>query len=112
MLKNKISKQVKHINRIFLTPPKAPSLTPNTIPNVGQINFTYDAAGNRLSMTYDLDGPSRCDYTYDTWSRLTSEARQFAGITGTWTFQYDYNLAGELKSLTDAFDQRVDYTYN
>jgi YD repeat-containing protein len=89
--------------------PELPITDPNAIAPAAQINFDYDAAGNRLWMT---DGEGRVDYTYDSLSRLKTEARQFTGVTGTWTLQYDYNLVGELKSLTDAFGQKVDYTYN
>lgn len=82
--------------------------SPNAIPRSDPVNFDYDAAGNRLWMT---DGQGRTDYVYDTWSRLTSETRRFNDIPGSsWPLSYTYNLADELKTLTDAFGQTATYT--
>lgn len=86
----------------------------NVQPAVG-LTFTYDAAGNRTSMA---DGFGSVEYTYDTLSRLRSEKRTFSdpanvavnGLVRELT--YDYNLAGQLKSLTDPFGARVDYGYD
>ena len=73
----------------------APSGTP--VPTA--VSFGYDAAGNRMWMT---DGVGRVDYGYDTLSRLTSETRQFAGLTGSYTLGYSYNLAGALTGVADS----------
>lgn len=91
-------------------PEESPITDPNAIPNSNDVSFDYDAAGNRLWMSESLNGvqQGRSDYVYDTWSRLTSETRQFTGVTGSWQLQYTYTLSGALKSLTDAFDQRGD----
>ena len=62
-------------------------------------SFSYDAAGNRSSMTTS-DGGS-VTYSYDSLSRLTSEARQFPGLSGTFTLSYQYNLANALKQVSD-----------
>jgi YD repeat-containing protein len=43
------------------------------IPGVAPVTFTYDEAGNRLSMT---DGEGAADYVYDQMSRMISETRQ------------------------------------
>jgi YD repeat-containing protein len=64
------------------------------------VGFTYDAAGNRLTMT---DGSGSTTYHYDTMSRLTSEDRQFNGPLSatTFTLSYQYTLSGQVKSVTD-----------
>jgi len=81
-------------------------ITPST-----NVTFTYDAAGNKKSMT---DGLGTQSYTYDSLSRLTSEKRTFADpatpfLSGDFTLGYDYNLAGELKTITDPFGVTTDY---
>lgn len=63
--------------------------------------FSYDAAGNRTSMTTAGGAGGSVTYTYDALSRLTSEARQFPGLSGTYTLSYQYTLSGALKSVTD-----------
>jgi YD repeat-containing protein len=73
------------------------------------VTFQYDAAGNRTQMT---DGAGGVGYTYDPLSRLTSETRQFAGLTGGQTLTYAYNLADQLKSITDPFSDRIDYKFD
>lgn len=73
------------------------------------VAFDYDAAGNRLWMT---DGSGRVDYTFDTWSRLRSETRQFTGVAVSFALSYDYNLAGQLKSITDPFNATANYGYD
>ncbi len=82
----------------------------NAIPLTPPVGFGYDAAGNRLWMT---DGLGRVDYVHDTWSRLTSETRIFNDFPGsTYPLTYDYNLAGQLKMLTDPFGKAIDYAYD
>ncbi|MEK6278780.1 MAG: S8 family serine peptidase [Acidobacteriota bacterium] len=61
------------------------------------VTFTYDAAGNRLTMD---DGPGSVSYSYDTMSQLISETQSFDGVTGSFALTYAYNLGGELTSLT------------
>jgi hypothetical protein len=43
---------------------------------------------------------------------LSSETRQFTGLTGDYAISYEYNLAGALKALTDHAGSRVDYAFN
>lgn len=80
-----------------------------------EVTFAYDAAGNRTRMQ---DGVGVATYAYDSLSRLGSESRQFAGLAGTYTLGYTYNLAGGLKSVADSSDAgawagaRVDYDYD
>jgi YD repeat-containing protein len=65
------------------------------------VTFGYDAAGNRTSMTTANNEGGSAAYHYDTLSRLTSEDRQFPGLSGTYVLSYRYTLAGSLKSVTD-----------
>ncbi len=78
--------------------PSAQNL-PADVPATADVTYTYDAAGNRTSMS-DVSG-NVVNYVYDSLSRLTSEARQFAGLTGTYTLAYAYNLGGQVKTVTD-----------
>jgi YD repeat-containing protein len=73
------------------------------------ITVGYDAAGNRTSMT---DGTGSKTYQYNQLSQLTSETRQFTGLSGSFTLSYEYNLAGALKAFTDHAGSRVDYAFN
>src|SRR5207248_88240 len=80
------------VNGITYSAPSGVTVTPS-------VAFTYDAVGNRTSMT---DGLGSKTYAYNQLSQMTSETRAFASV-GSYTLSYDYNLAGELKSLTDPF---------
>jgi YD repeat-containing protein len=70
-----------------------------------EVTFTYDGAGNRLSMT---DGFGTKSYQYDLLSRLTQESRQLP--VGTFAISYSYNLAGQLINLTGPFGASFSYT--
>jgi YD repeat-containing protein len=78
-------------------------------PVPGAISYGYDAAGNRTSMT---DETGSVTYRYDQLSRMQSETRQFAGISGNFMLSYEYNLAGAMKAITDPTGSRVDYAYD
>jgi YD repeat-containing protein len=54
------------------------------------------------------DGPGSVSYHYDQLSRLDSETRTINGV-GSFPLNYDYNLAGELASVTDPFGAQVSY---
>lgn len=71
-------------------------------------SFTYDAVGNRISMT---DGLGSTIYGYDQLSRMTSETRYINSV-GSFPLNYAYNLAGELTGVTDPFGQSVGYTHD
>ena len=86
--------------------PPATQPTNTTIPDTPTVNFTYDAAGNRISMS---DGTGSTAYSYDELSRLKSETKTFTGLTGNFTISYDYELSGKLKSITDPFGATVNY---
>lgn len=81
---------------------------PAGITPTANVTFGYDSAGNRTSMT---DGMGSATYSYNQLSQITSETRAFTGL-GSFTLGYDYNLAGELKSLTDPFNVTVNYAYD
>jgi len=72
------------------------------------VGFSYDAGGNRASMT---DGLGSKTYAYDQLSRLQSESRTFAGV-GTFNLSYDYNYASQLKKITDASGIAISYGYD
>jgi YD repeat-containing protein len=81
----------------------------STIWGLPSVSFSYDGAGNRTSMT---DGTGSRTYQYNQLSQLTSETRQFTGLTGSFTLNYEYNLAGNVKAFTDHAGSRVDYGFN
>ena len=81
--------------------PAGVAATPN-------VSFSYDAAGNRTSMT---DGLGSVSYAYDQLSQLTSETRTFNGV-GSFTLSYGYNLSGELTSMTNPWSVQVGYNYD
>lgn len=66
------------------------------------VSFSYDNAGNRTQMT---DALGTVAYQYNQLSQMISETRNFndAGV-GSYTFNYAYNLSGQLISLTDPQD--------
>jgi len=81
--------------------PSGVAATPNA-------TLGYDSAGNRTSMT---DGLGSVSYVYNTISQLTSETRTFAGL-GAYTLNYDYNLGGQLNSITNHWGAQVGYGYD
>jgi YD repeat-containing protein len=72
------------------------------------VTFEYDIAGNRKLM---IDGLGSTTYVYDQFSRLKVETRAITAL-GSYPIGYDYNLAGELTSLTDPFGQSVSYNHD
>jgi subtilisin family serine protease len=69
------------------------------------VTFVYDAVGNRTAMTTQNGDGGSVVYTYDQLSRLTDEARQFPGLTDTYTLSYQYTLGGALQSVTNQSSQ-------
>ncbi len=74
------------------------------------VTYGYDAAGNRSWM--NESGQRRVDYHYDSLSRMDWEERQFPGLTGAYRLSYSYNLAGQLKSITDPTNAAINYVYD
>jgi RHS repeat-associated protein len=81
---------------------------PAGVAATSNVSFSYDAAGNRTSMT---DGLGSVSYAYDQLSRLTSETRTFTGFNPL-TLNYSYNLSGELTSVTNPWGAQVGYAYD
>ncbi len=75
-----------------------------TRPLVGTTYFTYDTAGNVMTVTDP--GGVVTTYTYDGRNRVVSTTRD--GITTGST----YTAAGEIDGTTDALGRMIDYTYN
>jgi YD repeat-containing protein len=57
------------------------------------------------------DPQGSTSYGYNQLSRMTSETRTIAGL-GNYTIGYDYNLAGELKSITDPAGATINYGFD
>jgi hypothetical protein len=73
------------------------------------VDFTYDGAGNRLSMESSV---AEVNYVYDTDSRMTSETQTLADVTGSFTIEYTYKPSGALASIEDPIGRVVSYSYN
>lgn len=82
--------------------------SPSGVANTPNVSFTYDAVGNRTSMT---DGLGSVSYNYNTLSQLSSETRTFNSV-GTYTLSYDYNLAGEVTRITDPTNASIYYGHD
>jgi hypothetical protein len=70
------------------------------VASIANIVFTYDALGSRTSMS---DGSGSVSYHYDQSTRMDWEERTFAGLpnAGAFRLNYEYNLGGVLKKVTD-----------
>jgi YD repeat-containing protein len=82
---------------------------PSGVTATAPLSVSYDAAGNRISLS---DGSGTCTYNYDQLSRTTSETHIFNGLSGSYPLSYEYNLAGELKKITDSTNSTIDYNYD
>jgi RHS repeat-associated protein len=71
----------------------------------GTVSYTYDAAGNRL--TVSDPNAHTTSFTYDTLSRVATKTEP---LGGAWTYSYD--LAGNKTSQTDPKGQTVQYQYD
>src|SRR6266404_7925119 len=81
---------------------------PSGITTTSNVSFGYDAVGNRTSMT---DGLGSKSYNYNQLSQLMSETRTITSV-GTFTLSYDYNLAGELKKISDPANATINYGFD
>ncbi len=79
---------------------------PAGITPTSTVSIAYDATGNRTSMT---DGLGNKSYVYDQLSRMASESRYISDLGQSFSLNYQYNLAGELTSITDPFNAQVGY---
>ena len=82
---------------------------PAGITPTSTVSFSYDAVGNRASMT---DGFGSKSYTYNQLSQLTAEARYISDLGQSLSLNYQYNLAGELISITDPFNAQIGYNHD
>jgi YD repeat-containing protein len=85
--------------------PGVPTTGPARVAPAASVSFSYDAAGNRVTM---VDGFGAKNYQYNQLSQLTQEIRQFS--VGSFPISYAYNLAGQLTGLTDPFGASFSYT--
>lgn len=53
--------------------------------------------------------PGSSTYNYNQLSRMSSETRNFTGL-GSFTINYQYNLAGDLSSISDPSNVTINYT--
>jgi len=82
---------------------------PAGITPTSNVSIAYDATGNRTSMT---DGLGNKSYVYDQLSRMASESRYISDLGQSFSLNYQYNLAGELTSITDPFNAQVGYNHD
>ncbi|HMS43785.1 MAG TPA: hypothetical protein PKE69_26380, partial [Pyrinomonadaceae bacterium] len=83
----------------------------SNIPVPSDVNFSYDAVGNRTQMT---DGLGNVVYEYNQLSQMTAETRQFNDTladaplsNNKFKIQYTYHLGGSLKSVTDPYNVTI-----
>lgn len=74
------------------------------VPSTANMTFTYDARGNRTSMS---DGSGSVSYHYDQSGLMDWEERTFAALQslGAFRLSYEYNLGGILKKVTDVHSE-------
>jgi hypothetical protein len=83
--------------------------SPSGVAYTAPVSFTYNELGQRLTMT---DGLGSVNYNYNaTGQFLNSEVRNITGV-GSYTLSYQYNLGGQLKSITDPFNNTINYTFD
>ena len=86
-----------------------PTSGASKVVTTGTTNFAYDIAGNRTSMT---DASGSTTYVYDSLSQITSETHTFTGLSGSYTLGYEYQLSGQLKSITDHANTKINYGFD
>jgi YD repeat-containing protein len=60
------------------------------------------------------DGLGSATYSYNSLSRMTAEARNISQPTTplSFTINYQYNLAGQLTSITDPNNKTINFTHD
>ncbi|MEJ7623794.1 MAG: hypothetical protein WKF34_07355 [Pyrinomonadaceae bacterium] len=84
------------------------------ITDPADVTLSYDNLGNRTAMSDELGSVA---YAYDQLSRMTGETRTFSDTladkpTGNFNLTYEYALAGQLKSYTDAYGDKIGYVHD
>jgi YD repeat-containing protein len=76
------------------------------------VHYTYDENTYTGFVTsIAVDGVMQSTFTYTTAGLLASEGVQLAGVTGTFTTEYEYDLAGRLTEMTYPSGRVVTQTY-
>lgn len=86
--------------------------SPSGVAAKPNVSFSYDQLGIRSFMS---DGAGTVTYNINTLGRIISETRQFTmsgAPTSPYTVNYDYGLAGQLKSVTDPFGDQINYSHD
>jgi YD repeat-containing protein len=78
-----------------------------TVEPVDPISFTYDEAGNRLTMA---DTTGTMTYHYDALSRIEWERKHVNDLNQDYTISYQYNRAGQVTQVTDPFNDTIYYS--
>ncbi len=90
------------------------TVTGTTVPATPTVIFGYDAGGaaaNAMGRTTSMtDGVGGETYQYDALGRMTSLAKTINGAS--YPLGYQYNLAGELTSITYPSGRQVQQTYD
>jgi YD repeat-containing protein len=86
-----------------------PDPNPTSIPGTADVTYTYDALGNRKQMT---DGTGTTTYAYNQLSQMTSETKTITELSSSYTVNYEYNLSGGLRSISDPFDVNRKFVYS
>lgn len=83
------------------------------------VHYDYDEYGARTLMQEKNPSTgtveSSTSYTYNAYEQLQTETRNFKGLAGTFKLDYQYNLAGLLKTMTytvGSWVKNVNYAYN
>ncbi len=71
-----------------------------------EIEFTYDAASNLLSVS---DPDAEYEFLYDNLSRLTEVSQTIAGLMPTIQFVHLYDAVGRMNSSSATIDSTSDY---
>ncbi|MEZ5306564.1 MAG: VCBS repeat-containing protein [Pyrinomonadaceae bacterium] len=66
------------------------------IPDTPDVDISYDNLGNRILVSDETGSRS---IAYNDISQITSETRTFAGLSGSYSLQYQYHLFGGLKKM-------------
>jgi RHS repeat-associated protein len=88
---------------------------PAGVAATSNVTYSYDAAGNRISMTEkDVNNvvTGSSTYHYDSLGRMDWEQRYFSNGAGTFQTSYGYNPGGELTSVTNPWGAQVTYSYD
>ncbi len=72
-------------------------MTTATYPGGTVLRYSYDSDGNVVSV---LNGTASLYFAYDALNRLTSQSLLVSGDSTNYTVSYDYDLAGNLLTLT------------